>query len=94
MTSHRMSNKQFTLSQGPGSSSTLPAALEQHYSPAQVAKMWGISPETVRRMFRDEPGVLQVSYPRLLHRPVRKAPVLMRIPQSALDRVHANWSRR
>jgi hypothetical protein len=31
-------------------------ATEKHYTPAQVAKMWGIGVDTVRRMFRDEPG--------------------------------------
>jgi hypothetical protein len=33
-------------------------ALERHYSVAEVATMWALSENTVRRMFEEEDGVL------------------------------------
>ena len=33
---------------------------EQHFTPAQIAKQWGISVHTVRRLFADIPGVLKI----------------------------------
>jgi hypothetical protein len=36
------------------------SAVERHYSVQQVSEMWGYSAETIRRLFRDEPGVLRI----------------------------------
>jgi hypothetical protein len=35
-----------------------PTPAEQHYTPAEVAKLWRLDVETVRRIFQDEPGVV------------------------------------
>jgi hypothetical protein len=35
-------------------------ATEQHYLPAEIAKMWAISIWTVRRLFATAPGVLRI----------------------------------
>jgi len=35
-------------------------AAEKHFSPAELAEAWGPSPETIRNIFREEPGVLRV----------------------------------
>jgi hypothetical protein len=66
---------------------TSPAAsLEPHFTLAQVAEAWGVSTDTVRRMFQDEPGVLVIEpapgrYSRRRYR-------TLRIPASVADRVH------
>jgi len=65
-------------------------ALERHYSPKEIAEMWGIHVTTVRRLFQDEPGVLK-----LTHLPLGSARprVTLRIPESVLQRVHNRRSR-
>lgn len=55
---------------------------ERHYSPAEVAAMWSMHVDTVRKIFNDEPGVINIS---LLPSPKHKT---IRIPQVVLDRVH------
>jgi len=39
------------------------SALEKHYTVAQIAELWGWSDDTVRRTFRDEPGVIAIMHP-------------------------------
>lgn len=36
------------------------SAVEQHFTPAQVAQQWGVSARTVRRLFANTPGVLKL----------------------------------
>ena len=36
----------------------LPTLTERHYSAKEIAELWGLSPAAIRRLFRDEPGVL------------------------------------
>ena len=59
----------------------LSPATEQHFRPAQLAKLWGCGEETVRKMFDREPGVLRLGERGALRR-------AMRIPQSVAERVH------
>jgi hypothetical protein len=33
---------------------------EKHYAPDELAELWGVSTETIRSIFRDEPGVLKI----------------------------------
>ena len=61
------------------------APLEPHYTLAQVAEAWGVSTDTVRRMFQDESGVLVIEpapgrYSRRRYR-------TLRIPASVAERV-------
>jgi len=65
------------------------ATLERHYTVAEVAAMWGLSKDTVRRMFKNEPGVLVLGG-RSNGR--KRGYVTLRIPQSTLERVHAMYS--
>ena len=72
-----------------------PAALERHFTVAEVAEMWGWGETKVRELFRTEPGVLRSAPLRAL-RP-RKGDntarrVSLRIPESVLLRVHARLS--
>lgn len=61
---------------------------ERHYTPDELAELWGVSAETVRSLFRDEPGVLRISQPN----DGKRKYVLMRIPHSIAERVHKRLS--
>lgn len=65
-------------------------ALERHYSVPEIAEMWGLSPQTVREMFRNEPGVLQTKLRTL--RSGKRQNVAFRIPETVLLRVHSRLS--
>lgn len=63
----------------------VPLALQQHYKPAEVARVWGLSEDTIVRLFRNEPGVLRLGSP---GRGGKRKYVTLRIPASVLRRVH------
>ena len=67
-------------------------ASERHYSVAEVAEMWNLSVNTVRRIFENEPGVLAIGEPRPKYGR-RRGKVTLRIPQSVLQRVHRRRSK-
>jgi hypothetical protein len=74
----------------PGYSMEGPAPVERHYTSAEVAKLWNLNVETIRRTFQEEPGVL------VLQAPVKKGRrpyKTIRIPQSVLERVHKRLQR-
>jgi hypothetical protein len=60
---------------------------ERHYTPAEVAKIWGISVDFARDIFRNEADVLA------LERTGSKKYTTLRIPESVLERVHNRLSR-
>ena len=60
-------------------------ALERHYSVIEVAKLWGLSENTIRRMFTGEPGVVEWGS---VESRFKRAYKTMRIPESVLQRVH------
>jgi hypothetical protein len=62
---------------------------EKHFSPADLAKAWGVSAETVRQIFREEPGVLRLGSG---GNKQTRSYVSLRIPQSVAVRVHARLS--
>lgn len=62
----------------------------QHYSVTQVAEMWGLSDDAVRRLFENEPGVLVLGD---VTKPRRRHHRTMRIPAFVLERVHKKLSR-
>jgi hypothetical protein len=61
------------------------AAFEEHFSPAQLGKLWGYHGDTVRELFRDEPGCLRIDRPERMH---KRAYCSLRIPRSVAHRVH------
>lgn len=71
------------------SSNALKAVLERHYSPDELAAAWGVSAETVRVLFRDEPGVLKIGQPTTRF---KRGYILIRIPESVAERVHTRLS--
>jgi hypothetical protein len=60
-------------------------ALERHYSVIEVAKLWGLSENTIRRMFTGEPGVVEWGGEESRFKRAYKT---MRIPESVVQRVH------
>ncbi len=55
---------------------------ERHFSVTDVAKLWSLSRDSVRRIFRQEPGVMVIG----------ERYVTLRIPESVLERVHRRLS--
>jgi hypothetical protein len=62
---------------------------EPHYSPSQLAKLWGVSTETIRVIFRTEHGVLKLGKPATKY---RRAYITLKIPESVAERVHERLS--
>jgi len=62
------------------------SALERHYTATEVAKLWRLSLDTVRNLFRDYPGVLKLAQP---PRRGRRTYTTLRIPESVLQKRHA-----
>lgn len=66
------------------------AAVDPHYSPAELAERWNLSVDKIRRLFEREPGVLVLAAPEKRNRRRYRT---MRIPQSVAERVHRKHSR-
>lgn len=66
-----------------------PEVTEKHYSVADVARLWGISTDMVRDIFRKEPGVLNFRRPGTR---AKRSYSTIRVPHSVLVRVKASVS--
>jgi hypothetical protein len=53
---------------------TAAESTEPHYTAEQVAEFWNLDPISVRRMFRDEPGVLKFGNAESTYKRTRSAP--------------------
>jgi hypothetical protein len=62
---------------------------EQHYTPAHLGKIWGLSDDTIREIFQNEPGVLCRGDNGTRR---KRKYITMRIPESVAMRVHARLS--
>jgi hypothetical protein len=60
-------------------------AIERHYTVAEVAILWNLSRDTIRRLFQSEPGVVILT---TATRRVKRRYKTLRIPESVLLRVH------
>lgn len=65
--------------------STESPALERCYSPEQIAELWKLSADTVRRIFGPEPDVLVIERPLKYGRRRYRT---LRIPESVVQRVY------
>jgi hypothetical protein len=65
------------------------AHIERHFAVAEIAEMRNLSPDRVRKMFQDEPGVLVIGDRNPRH---RRRYVTLRIPYAVLQRVHRRLS--
>lgn len=67
------------------------APFEKHYTVSQIAQRWSISDDTVRRIFADEPGVLNLGSPSQLlggrKKIYKRRYFILRIPESVFLRV-------
>jgi hypothetical protein len=88
--------KQPTISLGRGRSFTYQGKTytnlivdEKHFSPADLAKAWGVNVETIRNVFREEPGVVKIGERAPGH---KRSYLTLRIPQSVAVRVHKRLS--
>lgn len=66
-------------------------AFEQHYTPKQLAELWGFSVDTIRTLFESESCVLIIKRPERMHKRVYTT---MKIPASVAARVHAKYTER
>jgi hypothetical protein len=60
-------------------------AFERHFSVAEVAELWKLNQTTIRRIFRDEPGVLKFGSQETRF---KRGYMTLKIPESVLQRVH------
>ena len=63
-------------------------SLERHYTVDELAELWKLSRETVRRLFQDVPGVLEFGVGASYGRPY----ITLRIPESVVIRRHRQLS--
>ena len=57
------------------------SATDKHLTPKQLADAWGVDVETIRNIFRTEPGVLKISN-------AGGVRTTLRIPKEVAERVH------
>lgn len=55
---------------------------EKHYRISDLARLWGLGRETVRKLVKDDPGVVKIRMGR------KKAHTIYSIPESAAQRIH------
>ena len=65
-------------------------SVERHFAPDELGELWGLSPDTIRRLFDREPGVLVIERP---GSKTRRRYRTLRIPASVAERVHRRMSR-
>jgi hypothetical protein len=64
------------------------SAIERHYTIPEIAKIWQLSDDFVRQIFRDVPGVIKIGHAERRH---KRGYVTLRIPESVLHKVHAQF---
>jgi hypothetical protein len=68
-------------------------ATDKHYTPAELGRVWHLSPNTVRRLVQEEPGVMKVTTgPAPVRNTRKRRMVQLRIPERVAMRVHARLS--
>lgn len=57
-------------------------AFEKHFRIGELARMWHVGRETVRKLVKDDPGVIKIRMGR------KKAHTIYSVPESAARRIH------
>ena len=57
-------------------------AFEKHYRIGDLAKIWGLGRETIRKLVKDDPDVLKIRMGR------KKAHTVYSVPESTAKRIH------
>jgi len=60
-------------------------AFERHFSPAVIAKQWGLSLDLIHRIFDNEPGVIKLGRDESRH---HRRYFTLRVPESVMRRAH------
>ena len=63
-------------------------AAETHYTPQELADIWRVSVDSIRRIFRDEPGVLKMGEKNPKH---KRQYLTLRIPESVVLQESILW---
>jgi hypothetical protein len=63
---------------------------ERHYVVAEIAELWHLSSDAVRKLFQDEPGVLVLDGQGAPH---KRRYTTLRVPESVLKRVHRRMTK-
>lgn len=58
------------------------STFEKHYRIGELAEMWGLGRETVRKLVKDDPGVIKIRLGR------KKAHTIYSVSESAAHRIH------
>lgn len=66
-------------------------ATERHYSVNEIAALWNLGSDTVRRVFEKEPGVVILGNADRKYG--RRRYITLRIPESVVERVHRRLCR-
>jgi len=66
-------------------------ATERHYSVSELAVLWNLSVDTIRRLFEHEPGILVIG--KEPGKYSRRRYITLRIPESVALRVHRRLSK-
>lgn len=69
----------------PQSEKARDVSVEKHYSIQDLAIMWKLSEKTVRKLFENEPGVIEIGSSEARF---KRGYVTRRIPESVAERVH------
>ncbi len=75
---------------GESAPSETPRYAVRHFSVAEIAKLWNLSQDHVRRIFEKEPGVLVLGDTKPSRH--RRRYRTLRIPEFVLERVHRKLS--
>jgi hypothetical protein len=61
----------------------------RHFTPQELAELWQVDVNTIRRTFQDEPGVLKISN----GTKGKRTYVTLRIPAAVVERVYQERSK-
>ena len=62
---------------------------DKHYSVIELATIWNVSDDLIRKLFQNEPGVVHITQ----HRPGRRRYITLRIPECVALRVYRRMER-
>jgi hypothetical protein len=65
------------------------AVSTKHFTPTELADAWGVSVDTIRNIFRNEPGVLKIGK---RESRFKRGYITLRIPRDVAERVHRRLS--
>jgi hypothetical protein len=74
-----------------GTLAPAPEFCARHYSPAELAQLWSLSVDFIRKIFEEESGVLVLGNPET--RRGKRSYTTLRIPEHVVERVHRRLSK-